>query len=221
MCNRAIMTVLKYIGVFTATAGVLLALLLLAAMIPREAIRKHSLESAEYYFDEGSDYKDIVEGAEGSGIDHYADAVLLNIAWCYDVRYPMRSIMLSAYYFTPDHKENENYLMAVRDGEEPNQQYLRYWHGSIAIVRPLLTVMPVRGIYIYNAIALIFLFAAVIIMLLRIREPVPVFGILMGAVLTAWWFVPLCLEFTWMCQLSLIATVLIIILYKRKKINAN
>ena len=212
--KKAASVVLKYMAVFTAAVVILTAILCLAAMIPKEKIREHALESAEY-LSRGELKPMIIEGVKGSMQDRYADAILLNIAWSYDVRYPLRSVMLSAYYFTPDHEENENFLIAVREDKEPNQQYLRYWHGSIAVVRPLLTILPVRGIYAFNAVLLMLLFLILMTVLLRMHEPVPAFGILMGSILTAWWFVPLSLEYTWMCQLSLLACIIMTLLFRR------
>lgn len=214
--KKAASVVLKYMAVFIAAVLILTVILCLAAMIPKEKIRENALESAEY-LSRGELFPMVIDGVEGSKIDHYADAVLLNIAWSYDVRYPLRSVMLSAYYFTPDHEENENFLIAVREDKEPNQQYLRYWHGSIAVVRPLLTILPVRGIYVFNAVLLMLLFLILMTVLLRMHEPVPAFGILMGSILTAWWFVPLSLEYTWMCQLSLLACLIMTLLFRRER----
>jgi hypothetical protein len=105
----------------------------------------------------------------------------------------------------------------VRDGKGPNQQYLRYWHGSIAIVRPLLAIMPLQGIYIFNGVVMLLYFAAIMVMLARMGEPVPAVGLLLGVIMTSWWFVPLSLEYTWVCSLSLLACVIIILLSKSNK----
>ena len=110
------------------------ALLVLSAMIPKEYIRDNMLRSAEYLY-ESELFGDVIEGIDGSRIDRYADSILLNIAYHYDNDNPIRSVMLSAYYFTPFHEENENLLIAVRDDMGMNRQYLRYWHGSIEIGR--------------------------------------------------------------------------------------
>lgn len=204
-------TIIKYITGFVITAALLTAVLCLAAKIPAQAIYKHTLESAEY-LSEGGTFPYIIEDNPATTIDHYADAILLNIAWNYDTGYPLRSTMLSAYYYSPDHEETMNLLLSVRDGREANQQYMRYWHGSIAVVRPLLMIMPIQGIYILNAVILFLLFLTVMILLIRMRQIVPALGITLGVVMTAWWFVPLSLEYTWTCSLSLAATLAVICL---------
>ena len=204
-------TIIKYILTFAVTVTMLTVILCLAAKISAKAIYKHTLESAEY-LSEGGTFPYIIEDNPATTIDHYADAILLNIAWNYDTGYPLRSTMLSAYYYSPDHEETMNLLLSVRDGREANQQYMRYWHGSIAVVRPLLMIMPIQGIYILNAVILFLLFLTVMILLIRMRQIVPALGINLGVVMTAWWFVPLSLEYTWTCSLSLAATLAVICL---------
>lgn len=207
---------IRYITVFFLTAAILLAALYFAARIPKEAIKEHALYSAEYLCGK-EDFFNVIEGVDGSKIHYYADSILLNIAWSYDTYHPLKAVMLSAYFYSVNHGENENFLIAVRDKKEPNQQYLRYWHGSIAIVRPLLTMMSVRGMYILNAVILIILLTVLMIMLIRQHEPAPAVGILLGAVLTAWWFVPMCLEYTWVCSLAVAACIAVTRLFCKSK----
>ena len=214
--NRFAKTIIKYITGFVVTAALLTAILCLAAKIPTQAIYKHTLESAKY-LSAGESFGYVIEKKKSTMIDRYSDAILLNIAWNYDTGYPLRSTMLSAYYFNPDHDEPENLLLSVSDGLEANQQYMRYWHGSIAIVRPLLMIMPIRGIYILNAVILLLLFLAVVILLIRMRQTVPALGITLGIVMTAWWFVPLSLEYTWTCSLSLAATLAVICISRKDR----
>lgn len=204
-------TIIKYILTFAVTVTMLTVILCLAAKIPTQAIYKHTLESAKY-LSAGESFGYVIEKKKSTMIDRYSDAILLNIAWNYDTGYPLRSTMLSAYYYSPDHEETMNLLLSVRDGREANQQYMRYWHGSIAIVRPLLMIMPIQGIYILNAVILFLLFLTVMILLIRMRQIAPALGITLGVVMTAWWFVPLSLEYTWTCSLSLAATLAVICL---------
>lgn len=202
--------------VFAGTVLLLLTLLCMAAKIPREAIRPHSLESAEYMC-EGDLYAKMVKNTLGTEIDHYADSILLNIAWNYEREYTLRSVLLSAYYYSPEYDENVNYLLSVREGGKANQQYLRYWHGSIAIVRPLLILMSVRGIYILNAILLFVLFAAIMVILIRKHEPAPALGLLLGSIFTRWYVAPLALEYIWMCLLSLVSCLVILSFHTKAK----
>ncbi len=198
-----------------AAAVILPALLILSALIPKEAIRQHSLESAQYLSDR-EPFGYVIEGLEGSCIDKYADAILLNIAYHFSAEYPFRSVMLSAYYFTPDHEETENYLIAVENDLGVNRQYLRYWHGSITWVRPLLLFLNLQGIYVLNAVLLILLLAFFCIICARLKEYPLVIAFVVAFVMTRAYFVPLSLEYTWTFLLMLILSILAILLYRKK-----
>lgn len=189
-------------------------LLIVSALIPKSAIREQMLASAEYL--NGHElFGCVIDGVEGSRIDGYADSILLNIAYHLDRDFPLRSVALSAYYFTPDHEENENLLTGVRDDPGMNRQYLRYWHGSIAFIRPLFTVMPIQGIFVVNTCIMIALFAAYVILLFRMKEYVPIVSMTIALILTRVWFVPLSLEYTWMIMLMLVCCVAVILLHRK------
>lgn len=194
-----------------AAAVIMPVMLVLTAFIPKETIRAHSLESAQYLYD-GELFGNVIEGIDGSMIDRYADAILLNIAYHLDGDFPLKSVVLSAYYFTPDHEENENYLIAVRDDLGINRQYLRYWHGSIVFVRPLLGVLNVHGMYILNAVVLVILLLVFCIMMARRREYALIIALVVSLVLTRAWYVPLSLEYTWTFMIMLICLTIAAIL---------
>ena len=183
------------------------ACLLLVALIPRQSIKQRSLESAQYLC-EGDQFAYMEEGVEGSCIDRYADSILLNIAYNLDSDNPLRSVMVTAYYFTPDHEENENYLTAVSDDPGINRQYLRYWHGSIVFIRPLLTVMNIKGIYTLNAALLVILFAAFACMCVKSREYHLLTAFTLALVICRAWYAPMCFEYTWMFMLMLAGAVI-------------
>ena len=140
--------------VFITAALAMAGLLVLVAMIPKDAIQEKCLESAQYLADNEL-FGDTLEGIAGSRIDRYADSILLNIAYNYDRLHPLKSVILSAYHFDKYQEENINFLNAVTEDLPANQQYLRYWHGSITIIRPLLTLFSIRQIYILNGIILL------------------------------------------------------------------
>ena len=206
-------------AVFILSALAMTGLLVLAASIPPDLIREKSLESAEYLSGQEI-FGCVIKDVEGSRIDKYADAILLNIASHYDPSDPLRSVMLSAYYFTPYQEEKDNFLESVREDKAANRQYLRYWHGSNIIVRPLLTLLSVKQIYVFNGIILVILFALYIILCVRYREPVPGAGMTVSLILTSVWFVPLSLEYTWTVQLMLVFSSASLILVRRGKRGA-
>ena len=207
----------KYIFTFVLAVFVLLGTLVLIAMIPRSYIKANMEESAKYLCD-GEVFDEIIEDISGSKYDHYADSILLAINYQYDNEKPITSVMWSSYYYNKYQNENVNLLDAVTNDREANEQYLRYWHGSNVIVRPLLVIFNIKQIYILNAILLVALITANIIILIRKKAYIPIVGLMAGLVGTSFWFVPFSLEYTWTFMLMLIILpVCILLAYNDKE----
>lgn len=198
---------LKYISIFFITVVLLTGLLVASAKIPQSSVRENVKESAEYLC-EGKLFGTVVSGAEGSRIDRYADSILLAIAWQYDSEHPLRSVMWSSYYYTDYQNENDNLFDAVTNMYEPNCQYMRYWHGSIAVVRPLLIIFNIQKIYILNGIIMIILTLYLAAVMIKNRMYVPAIGVAAGLIITAFWFVPYSLEYTWTYLIMLLMSVI-------------
>lgn len=194
--NQIVKDGLKYILTFLIITGLLLGLLVLSAMIPQKAIKENVQESAEYLC-QGELFGEVVEGVAGSRIDRYADSILLGIAYQYHSKAPLASVMCSAYYHSELHNENENLLAAVTNHYNANQQYLRYWHGSNVIWRPLLVILNLKQIYILNGGAIALLAIGLLTILLREKAYFPAVGVAAGLVMTSVWFVAYSLEYTW------------------------
>ena len=202
---RAGLNVLKYIAVFILTVAVATALLVAAALIPREAVKDNMTESAQFLMD-GDLFGEKIKGVDGSTIDRYADSILLGIAYQYDNEHPLESVMKSAYYYTEYQNENVNLYDAVTEGYGANQQYMRYWHGSIAVVRPLMMFFNIQQIYIINAVIIVGLIAWLMVILIRNKAYLPAAAVSCGLILTSSWYVPMSLEYTWTYIIMLAAS---------------
>lgn len=209
----------QYVLTFFVIISLLMGMLVLSARIPRALIRENIKESAVYLC-KGELFGTLVEGVNGSRIDRYADSILLAIAYQYDSDKPLSSVMWSSYYYTELCNENENLLSAVTNDYEANQQYLRYWHGSNALVRPLLTVFNLQQIYALNGIVLTLLTFLLLAVLLREKAYIPAVGVVLGFVLTSAWFVPFSLEYTWTYLLMLLLSVVGVRLVSQKRYQA-
>lgn len=203
---QAVKKGLNYFILFIIAVTALTGLLVLSAKIPQHAIKSNVRESAEYLC-EGELFGMLADGVQGSKIDRYADSILLAIAYQYDDEHPLESVMRSSYYYTENQNENENLLDAVPNEYGPNQQYLRYWHGSNVIVRPLLCFWNIQEIYVLNGIVLAVLVIVLLTMLMKNRAFVPAIGVAAGLILTAVWYVPFSLEYTWTYLLMLVLSI--------------
>ena len=199
-------TVLRALAAFFVTAAILISLLLASALIPKESLRVNTLASAEYLC-ETQIFGTVIDGVSASRIDRYADAILLGIAWQLDAERPLESVMRAAYYHKDIQNENRNLLDAVERDLPANQEYLRYWHGSIALVRPLLLFLPLTGICALNGVLLAALALVLLGLLYKRRAFYPALGLLLGMACANFCFVPLSLEYTWVCLLALAASI--------------
>ncbi len=187
---------LRYILVFAAAAAVCLVMLVLSAMIPARCLYDNMLSSAGRLC-ENDVFFDLSPDIPASRIDRYADSILLNIAYHLDGSDPMRSVILSEYYYTDHQNENDNLLDAVRDGLPANKEYLRYWHGSAAVVRAAHCFTDIRGMYIIGAAALVLLNAALLYVLIKHRLYAGAAGTVCALAAAGIWYVPFSLEYIW------------------------
>lgn len=216
MYNNRVKKILNYIIIFLCVLALLTGLLILVAKLPREKMKDNMLESAKFLC-EGELFGEAVEGVPSSKIDRYADSILLAIAYQYDSDHTVESVLWSSYYYNPMANENDNLYTAVTEGKEANTQYLRYWHGSNVIVRPLLTVFHIKQIYVFHAVILLFFVLLLLVVLLKYKAYVPFWGMIAALVVTASWFVPFSLEYIWTYLVMLMmSTVGVVLAYQKR-----
>lgn len=220
-------TLFKYISVFLIALALMTFSLIAVAIIPREKIQVKSEESAEYLMKRDVAYYNIVGGSSGrstirpgdySKIDQTADSYLLSIAYYFDDEHPLESVLWARYYegredtSSPLKNMNESYQRAVQEQVPTNKQYLRYWHGSLIFVRPMLMFWNIHQIKTFHAIELGILMLLLVALLIKhgLKAEAVCFGISM--IVVSVWFVPFCLEYTWMFLLMLLAAIISVIL---------
>ena len=194
-------------AVFVITICIMTALLVAVAMIPKSAIRSNLIESADFLC-ERTQFGEVFIGKKSSMISRYADSVLLSIAWNYDDAHPLTSVMWSSFYREEGSYSNDSLRDSVVNDIPANTQYLRYWHGSIALIRPLLLWLSLGGIYVLHAVMMALLTVILLYLMIRRRAVAAACGLLAGIVITSAWFVPLVLEFTWSFYLMLVFSII-------------
>ena len=182
--------------IYIAAVVILTALLALSSFIPHNRLQKQFKESAKILCSKNV-FFDLKEGVECSKIDRYADSILLNIAWHFDDSKPLKSIMWDYYYYTDYQNENYNLMDAVDGSEKAELQYMRYWHGSAAIVRALHLVFNIRQIYIVLGILLLILTICLWLIMLKQGLWQDMIVYIIGLISVGVWFVPFSLEYTW------------------------
>ena len=200
---------IKYFSTFFLTVLLLLIALIGVAKIPKSTIRSNMIETAEYLSTKPATHF-AVSGIRSSSIDWYADSLLLNIAYNLDDQNTLESVMWAPFSGYTNQHVSRYLLESARDGLEPTQEYLRYWHGSTVIVRLEHLFLNIRQIYILHAVIM----AALCIWLLRmlISAGLQQEGIafLLSIICASIWFVPFCLEYTWVFLVMLVFSVIAI-----------
>ena len=200
---------IKYFSTFFLTVLLLLIALIGVAKIPKSTIRSNMIETAEYLSTKPATHF-AVSGIRSSSIDWYADSLLLNIAYNLDDQNTLESVMWAPFSGYTNQHVSRCLLESARDGLEPTQEYLRYWHGSTVIVRLEHLFLNIRQIYILHAVIM----AALCIWLLRmlISAGLQQEGIafLLSIICASIWFVPFCLEYTWVFLVMLVFSVITI-----------
>lgn len=202
-----IRTTTKHLMVFIAIIFVLLTLLVVTALIPRENTHQKMLESAEYMNEKQSTFL-IRDFLHASVIDHYADCITLSIAYYLDEENPLESVMWASYYGAPSSRMNQFLLESMKSDAIPNHEYLRYWHGSAGVMRFMHLFWNIRQIYIFHYVLLAGLLLTLLVLLIRNGLVPEAVAFSLSMIVVSIWFVPLCLEYTWMFLVMLVASII-------------
>ena len=200
--------ILTYILVLLLASFIAAMAMAGVALIPRDRIQKQLEESAEYLtqHEEHFPYQ-LIDGMNSTNLDEVADANLLNVATYFDEKRPLESAMWARWYFTGYGNENEGFYRAVMEGEEANDLYLRYWHGSLLLVRPLLLFLNIKQLYVFNSVVMAVLLLGLLYIMLKNNLKTEALSFTISMIAVSAWIVPGCLEFTWMFLLMEVVSI--------------
>lgn len=218
--------IINYIFVFLIIMFVLFLLLVLTAKIPKTALIKSYNESTQYFYEKNffRIFKEInaIDINRADTYKHiYADAMIMNIIYCIDSDNAIQSVMEAKYYSTFNNKDiSYDFSKMIENNNSGNVEYIRYWHGSMSILRPLFIFFNIKQIYIINTIIITILAIILAIMLLKTKIKELVIAYIIGLIMCTAYIVPLCLEYTWTFIIMFVVSIISIILDKKQK-NLN
>ena len=211
--EKYIKTFFKYVLIFIIIVSILLGLLVGTAKIPREAIEENVRDSLSF-FKEHNGIEEVKVGREYTWLHLYTDSILFNIMYCVDSDKPLESVMWARFYQEIYADINDDFIKLVEGQKEPNQQYLRYWHGSMSVIRPLLTVLNIEQIYLINQIIMWTLAIVLFIMLFRKSKKLAIIYAI-AMVIIVFPIVPLCIAYSWTFYIMIIASIIAILIEKK------
>ena len=199
--------IIHYILAYIITAVILIICLLGAASIPNSAIDENIKKSAAFLTKDPQNFHYQLGTVPSSIRDQYADANLLNIAFYIDPSHPWDSIIWDRYCWDGVETANIGFREAVEGNLPANKEYLRYWHGSLMFIRPLLSVFDIQQIYIlhYAVMAVLLLILTGILFRHHLTSELICLAVALAAVNL--WFVPSCLEYYWMFLVMFVSSI--------------
>lgn len=84
-----------------------------------------------------------------------------------DTENTLKSAMEDKYYQTEEGRPDLE--DAINNQSQGNTQYMRYWHGSMTIIRPGLMIFNIQQIYIFFSIILLILMIILFVLLIKKR----------------------------------------------------
>lgn len=216
--KNKIKSILKYAFILITVIIAMLGLMVMSTyFIPREKI-EDNIKSSITPLALGQEMKKIGTKNYYSYLHIYADEILLNIMYCADTSKPLESVVEAKYYkktLFPNLKE------AIEKESNGNTEYMRYWHGSTLIIRPLLMFFNISQIYKIFAGIFIMLIIILCIILIKKKSYLLIIAMAIGLFITKSIFVPFCLEYTWTYLIMFIAIIASIILEKKGNDKIN
>lgn len=189
------------------TLGILIGLLYVTALIPKEAFRDNLLVSADYLSEKEAEFYCLIEGDNRTLVHNYADVITFNIMYSIDGEDLWDELMMSPFY---SDGINQNYpmieLLAERITEEKQADtvYDRYWHGMMMLLRPLFCIFSITQIRIVMLVVLIALLLGLSVLLWKRGIHTLIVALWIAVVMTGYPMIAMCMEYVpvWLIMLG-------------------
>lgn len=126
-------------------------LLMIAYLLPVERMQENVLESINILIEE-QEYHKVIPGYNSTQLDNYTDSWMIANA-VYDNNVPIWESALtctSADYGNGPLKGLASYLMEPERGINEEIEYIRYWHGYLILLKPLLLFFNYADLRVLN-----------------------------------------------------------------------
>lgn len=218
--KSTIKNIIKYLLIYIIAVIILFTTLVLTNKIPQKFIIDNLKESVEYYKTKSGIQRRGLN-RESETLHYYADSMLLNIMYFIDTDNATESVMEAKFYKYRFYDSNGDFIDAIEKNKETNSQYIRYWHGSLSVLRPLMTVLNIEQIYIVFNIIFWILFILLLVILLKKYKTLAIVFIISSAMIMLH-ITPNCIEYIWTVLIMLITSIISLLIEKKgnKKLYA-
>lgn len=191
--------------------------IVLVQYIPKETIKTNVLSSTETINKLGL-YPQ-VGPSFFFRLDTFTDAIMLNVIYTADSKTPVKSALYDRYYFCKGLRTTSP-LNSITYGINDNTKgmtsfiYARYWHGYQVFLRPLLSLMNLKGIIIVNYIVFLLLLLSTLLLMWNRISPIVSTCFLCCCIFMNVFILPLSMQYYPCFFISLIGIILVILFPK-------
>ena len=196
-------------------------LMLLSCLLPKDKIKANASSAVFTFSKEGTYNIPFFEPnyilAYSMRLDNFMDAVILNVAVDNESKLSVPEKSVSNMYY---HDEKigpvKSFENVFKENAEANQPYVRYWFGTIPLIRLLLVFMQYQNIRYLNMIALFLLLAITIIAIERKIGIKYAIAYMISISLCGIIIIPMSLQFSPMFYITFGASLAVTLLYDKK-----
>lgn len=232
--------IIKYIKIFIITLTILIILLILSSTIPRKYLFKKVKQSSKILVTENNKYllKPFYKKYPII-FDNFSDTLMINISYSINNKNPIKSAFITVKNYNPKfkqkiikdsvgevkssskyeyHDEVSELKDYVNDKKLECIEYLKYWHGYLIILRPLLIIFNVKQIrFLLNIILIILLAINTFLLTKRINLPTAI-AFILSLISIDYFYIGNSLHNTPIIIIGMISNI-IILLNKKNNIN--
>lgn len=191
-------------------------LLLITGCIPRSMIAA-SCEESSVYFTEHELFPYLVDGQFNTRQDNYADCILVNILYHIDGE-NLPASLIKASYYNPEMDSVEVSLReSVLEDKIPNVDYFRYWHGGMALLRPLFIVTDIQGARAVLGGILLILTCLTVFLMWRQKAKGLAVCYVLGNLIVQAWMCAFCIEYITTFLLMNVVLLLVLVTFPKRK----
>lgn len=189
--------------------------LVITTYLPDEKVKENSKQAAKTFKETTAIFPEIEIGRTYTTVDHYADSIWLSIIYSLDKNDPLASIMKASYHHDQNKTITTNFLELTTGEAKAETEYVRYWHGSIVWIKPLLMFFSLEQIYQISSIIVWGLLILLLILLAKVDWKA-VIAFILAIMMIAFFVVPQCLEYTGVFVLTFLVSILVLVKDKGK-----
>lgn len=189
--------------------------LIITVYLPDEKVKENTKQAAQTFKETTAIFPEIEIGRAYTTVDHYADSIWLSIIYSLDKNDPLASIMKASYHHDQNKTITTNFLELTTGEAKAETEYVRYWHGSIVWIKPLLMFFSLEQIYQISS-AIVWGLLILLLILLAKVDWRAVIAFIIAIIMIAFFVVPQCLEYTGVFVLTFLISILVLVKDKGK-----